>query len=126
MGTEEGWLPTWPEYLPDRYDRLAGGINEIAATPEFFDSLTTPTMLRDLGGKITTDRILDGLSDRDANHVIAYTAMTFPAGIPHMVLRLGEQLNRSGPGYQPSDDEKAVASVIAQVLAIAKQIFKQL
>lgn len=125
MSTEKGWLPQWPAYLPNRYDRLAGGINEIATTPAFFASLTTPGMLLELGAKITTDRILDGLTDRDADRVIAYTAMTFPAGIPHMIMRLEDQLNRSGPGYQPSDDEKAVASVIAQVLAIANQIFNQ-
>lgn len=118
---EIGWLPTWPDYLPDRYDRLAGGINEIATTPAFFQPTgsTTPAMLRELGAKIAERRLLDGITDHDANCAIAYAAMTFPAGIAHMVLRLGDQMHHNGPGYQPADDHKALVSVLVQILTAA-------
>lgn len=120
------WLPTYPEYLADRYDRLAGGVNDFATRPAFFyDGFVTPDMLRQLGAKITEDRMLDGLTDRDANVVIGIAVITFPSGVAKMVRAIGDQMWQVGKCL-PTEDNQKVVSALAAVLAVAYEISERL
>lgn len=108
----------WPDYLPDRYDRLKGGAHEYATGADFGDNFIDGEMIECLAENLTTARVLDGLTEHDADTVALLTVLDFPRGLRHMAWRLTDWMSDNRTVNRPDDDEFAVISVLARVLAI--------
>lgn len=113
-----------PEYVRDRYDRLKKCAHEYATGSDFGDNFVTGEMIEALAVNLTIARVLDGLSEHDANTVSMLTILDFPRGLPHMAWRLTDWMseNRS-VGDRHDENEFAVVSVLARVLAIVAAAF---
>lgn len=120
---EPDQTPT-PEYLPDRYDRLKSCAHEYVSGTDFGDGFITGEMVEALVENLIVVRVLDGLTEHDANTVSMLTILDFPRGLPHMAWRITDWMseNRSVTG-RADDNEFAVVSVLARILAIVAAAF---
>lgn len=107
-----------PDYLPDRYDRLKVGAEEYASGTDFGDGFWTGDMVRAVAADLTAARVLDGLTDHDADTVSMLTILDAPRGFRHMAWRL-----TNWPVDRQDDNEFAVISVLARVLAVMAAAF---
>ncbi|WCS17530.1 hypothetical protein MML61_22465 [Mycobacterium marinum] len=114
----------WPEYLPDRYDRLKCGAAELADGAYFpADGFMTGEMVRAFASDLTTARVLDGLTDHDANTVILLVLLDFITGLRRMAWRVTDWLSDDRTVNRQDDDELAVVSVLARVLSMTCAAF---
>lgn len=115
--------PDGGRYKGDRYERLLQGADHYIAGTDFGDNFIDGGMIRALLTNLTSARVLDGLSDHDADTVSLLTVLDFPRGIPHMAWRLTDWLSEKRSVDRPDDNEFAVVSVLARVLAITTAAF---
>ena len=110
-------------YPGDRYDRLRACAEDYASGTNFGDNFIDGDMVKALAVNLTTARVLDGLTDHDANTVAMLTILDFPRGIVHMIWRLKDWTSENRSVDIRDDDEFAVVSVLARVLAIVCAAF---
>ena len=110
-------------YAGDRYDRLRACAEDYASGTNFGDNFIDGDMVKALAVNLTTARVLDGLTDHDANTVAMLTILDFPRGIVHMIWRLKDWTSENRSVDIRDDDEFAVVSVLARVLAIVCAAF---
>lgn len=111
------------EYLPDRYDRLKLCAKEYASGTDFGDGFWTGEMVIALAENLTAARVLDGLTDHDANTVSMLTILDVARGFRHMVWRMTDWLSDKRTVDRQDDNEGAVISVLARVLAVTTAAF---
>lgn len=111
------------EYLPGRYDRLNLCAKEYASGTDFGDGFWTGDMVIALAVNLTAARVLDGLTEHDANTVSMLTILDVARGFRHMVWRMADWLSDKRTVDREDDDEAAVLSVLARVLAITAAAF---
>jgi hypothetical protein len=112
------------EYLPDRYDRLNKCAAIYADGITFAeDSFFTKEMIPALAESLTQARVLDGLTEHDADTIGLLTILDFPGGLHHMAWRITDWLSDNRTLDRTDDNEFAVVSVLARVLAITAGAF---
>jgi hypothetical protein len=114
------------EYLGDRYERLRSCGEQLASDPGMVecDSIFGADGLRAFIGSVIDARLLDGLSDHDANTVALLITLDFPRGPERMAWRITDWLNEDGRSVDRKDDNiEAVAAVLALALALVLSAF---
>lgn len=112
-----------PEYLPNRYDRLAQGARTFISGTDFGDNFINGEIIEALVENLTMVRVLDGLTENDANTVSMLTILDFPRGLPHMAWRITDWLSENRSVSRDDDNEFAVVSVLARIMAIVAAAF---
>lgn len=110
-------------YLPDRYDRLTKCAGIYADGTDFGDNFITGDMVKALADNLRCARALDGLTEHDADTVGLLTILDFPRGVPWMAWRISEWASDDRSVDRPDDNQFAVVSVLARVLAITAAAF---
>ena len=84
------------EYLGDRYERLRSCAEQLASDPGMVEteSIFGAEGLRAYVGDLVEARILDGLSEHDANTVSMLVCLDFTKGPEHMAWRVLTGLTR--------------------------------
>jgi hypothetical protein len=114
------------EYLADRYDRLRNSCEWIASDTGMVetDSIFGADGLRGFTQSLTDARLLDGLSEHDANTVAMLVTLDFPRGPAHMAWRIRDWLNPDGNSVGREDDNTpAVATVLTLSLGLVLSAF---
>jgi hypothetical protein len=114
------------EYLGDRYDRLRSGAEQLASDPGMVetDSIFGADGLRAFTHSLIDARVLDGLSEHDANTVTMLVVLDFPKGPAHMAWRIRDWLNPDGNSVGREDDNTlAVATVLTLSLGLVLSAF---
>ncbi|MBV9515582.1 MAG: hypothetical protein JO280_16325 [Mycobacteriaceae bacterium] len=105
------------EYLPDRYDRFRNAAEILASDPavENFDNpLRNGRALRAYIQSLVQQRILDGLSERDADTAAGVLAVDFLSGPAQIAGRIRDRLTSGGDG----DDPWAISAVLCEALMV--------
>lgn len=113
----------WPEYLEDRYDRLKASAKGFVAGTDFGDNFINGDMVEALVDNLILVRVLDGLTENDANTVSMLTILDFPRGPQHMAWRITDWMSDNRSVSRDDDNEFAVVSVLARILAIVTAAF---
>jgi hypothetical protein len=109
-----------PTYLPDRYDRLRSGAEIIASDPnvENADSFMNGDCLCAFIDDLADKRVLDGLTEHDADTVCLLATLDFLRGPQHMAWRIKSWLGDDRGVSREDDDTWAVCAVLAEVLRL--------
>jgi len=107
-----------PTYLPDRYDRLRSSAEILASDPavENADPLMNGEALRVFIDTLAEERVLDGLSEHDANTVSLLVTLDFIKGPFAMAGRIRLWLGVDRGVDREDDDDWAVCAALAQAL----------
>lgn len=118
MTDEKSAIDHEAQYLEDRYDRLKLCAKEYAGGADFGDGFWTGEMVIALAENLAAARVLDGLTDHDANTIAMLTILDAPRGFRHMAWRLTDWLSDKRSVDIDDENEFAVVSVLARVLAL--------
>jgi hypothetical protein len=93
-------------YLGDRYERFRSGAEHIASDPGMVetDSIFGAEGLRAFTQSVIDARILDGLSEHDADTVTMLLILDFTQGPTRMAWRIQDWLNPDGNSVGREDD----------------------
>lgn len=105
-------------FLGDRYDRMTQAADALASGTDFGEGFLTADMLRAFANDLTAARILDGVTDHDADTVSMLVLIDFLRGPQRMAWRLTDWLSDNRSVDRQDDDEIAVVSVLARVLSM--------
>ncbi|MCG7582790.1 hypothetical protein [Mycolicibacterium sp. OfavD-34-C] len=113
------------EYLADRYDRLRNGAEIIASDPNVAESesMFGAEGLRAFTESVIDARLLDGLSEYDADTVSLLITLDFLRGPDRMAWRIHEWINGNTLGRDDGDNADAVLTVLALALALVLSAF---
>lgn len=113
------------EYLADRYDRFRDGCEILASDPAVMetDSIFGADGLRAFTNTLIDARILDGLSEHDANTVMMLLQLDFTRGPQRVAWRLTDWLSDHRTVDRNDDDTNAVVAVLALALSLMLAAF---
>ena len=105
-------------YHENRYDRLRECAEQFVAGTDFGDGFINAEIYMAFVQHLTECRVLDGLSEHDANTVSMLTLLDVGRGMRHMIWRMTDWLSDNRTVERGDDDEIAVVSVLARVLSL--------
>jgi hypothetical protein len=125
MTTIEGRTDSDGRYLGDRYERLRSASETLASDPAMSetDSIYGADGLRAFTESLIDVRLLDGLSEHDANTVTMLALLDFTRGPERMAWRLTDWLADSRSVDREDDDTAAVVAVLALSLGLVMSAF---
>jgi hypothetical protein len=108
------------QYLPDRYDRLRNCAEILASDPavENSDSPVNGEALRIFIDCLADERVLDGLTEYDANTVGMLVTLDFLDGPVQMAGRIRAWLQDDRRSDREDDNTWAVCAVLAEALQL--------
>jgi hypothetical protein len=108
------------EYLPDRYDRLRKGVEILASSPNIQDNppLVSGDGLRAFTESIAGQRVLDGLTDKDADTVSMMLSLDFFDGPARIAARIQEWICGDHGLWAEDDNTWAVCAAMTAALKI--------
>ena len=108
------------EYLDDRYGKLRNAAETIASDPNVAesDSIFGAEGLRAFIGSLIDARILDGLSDDDADTVAMLVVLDFTRGPHQLGWRIHEWLNGHTLTREDEGNPWAVCAALASALKV--------
>jgi hypothetical protein len=114
------------KYLGDRYERLRSGCETIASDDNMTatESIFGADGLRAFTQSVIGARLLDGLSEHDADTVIMLLTLDFTQGPERMAWRLTDWLNADGNTVgRENDNTAAVVAVLAASVGLVMSAF---
>ena len=113
-------------FLGDRYERLRSGSETLASDPNMSetDSIYGAEGLRAFATSVIDARLLDGLSEHDADTVTMLALLDFTRGPERMAWRLTDWMSEDGNSVGRTDDDTAaVVAVLALSLGLVMSAF---
>lgn len=104
-------------YNPDRYGRLTDSARILAEGTDFGDGFMTAEILVAFTEHLAMLRVLDGLTEHDADTVSLLVLLDIIKGVPRMAWRLTDW-TAEDRSVDREDDNQAVVSVLARVLSV--------